>query len=394
MATALDIAGLAAPPRQGVAARFARRFGGAVRTVVASGVALAGSLRRPAMPNATHDARAAGDLTAPIPPGTPRTPRRPRPAAPVSLPEAARSGLLLRLVDRKHRRTARRGRRRYPDDYTPFTPEDCPELTPEMCHFLNTPIGDSDPAMVRALFTALEEYLVALLSSKPGFPGAETVHAVIRARLGGLLDAPGPDAPPTEAPDPALAIISGDAVPATAMDAAPDAPADATPDAPAPAASTAVTDEAFVASTDDLAPVAGTDAPPHANPATPINSQPDAPLVSAPTLPEAFLALFAAAWRGAKPVSPDPLREAPAATLAESVPIAAIATAETTPATGVPRQQGFHRSQSFLFGRTFLLRHGRSLAHCYRLLFDCWRRAFSVGSRDERRCLLSPPLLC
>ena len=161
MATALDISGLASPPHQGVAARFARRFGGAVRTVMASGVALAGSLRRPAVPSATHDPRAAAKPQAPIPPSTPRAPRRPRPAAPVSLPEAARSGLLLRLVNRKHRRTARRGRRPYPDDYTPFTPEDCPELTPEMCHFLNTPIGDSDPAMVRALFTALEEYLSA-----------------------------------------------------------------------------------------------------------------------------------------------------------------------------------------------------------------------------------------
>ncbi len=393
MATALDISGLASPPHQGVAARFARRFGGAVRTVMASGVALAGSLRRPAVPSATHDPRAAAKPQAPIPPSTPRAPRRPRPAAPVSLPEAARSGLLLRLVNRKHRRTARRGRRPYPDDYTPFTPEDCPELTPEMCHFLNTPIGDSDPAMVRALFTALEEYLVGLMSSKPGFPGAETVHAVIRARLGGLLDAPTPDAPPTEAPDPALAI-SGDAVPATAIDAAPDAPADATPDALAPAAATAVTDEAFVASTDDLAPVAGTDAPPHTNPATPVNSQPDAPLISAPTLPEAFLALFATAWRDAKPVSPDPLRETPAPTLADSVTIAAITAVNTTPATAVPRQQGFHRSQSFLFGRTSLLRRGRSLSHCYRLLFVCWRRAFNVGSRDERRCLLSPPLLC
>ena len=231
------------------------------------------------------------------------------------------------------------------------------------------------------------------MSSKPGFPGAETVHAVIRARLGGLLDAPSPDAPPTEAPDPALAI-SGDAVPATAIDAAPDAPADATPDALAPAASPAVTDEAFVASTDDLAPVAGTDAPPHPNPATPINSQPDAPLISAPTLPEAFLALFATAWRDASPVPPDPLRETQA-TLADSVTIAAIAAAETTPVTAVPRQQGFHRSQSFILVERFFCATADRCPHCYRLPLRLLAPRFRrCGSRDERRCLLSPPLLC
>ena len=393
---ASDLAGLFPQPHQGVAARFARRLGGAVRTVVASGITLAGSLRRQTAPKSTHEPQAPGDLAPPIPPGTPRATRRPRadaphsrsePAGPLLPPGLLPLGLLPRLLGRKRRRGALR-HLRFPTGDTPFTPKNCPGLSPEMCTFLNTPMEECDPDMLRQLFSAFEEHVIGLMPPE----AAETIHAVIWGRLGGVLDEPGPNGPPAEALEPAPAMTMG-VVPASTMDA----PADAAPDALTHAASVTLMHAAPAAAT-DAALASPTDAAPtvprDAMPAVPGYEEPEAPLVSAPALPAGLLALFATAWRNTPPASPDPLREAQAATLADRASIALIAAAETTPDTALPQKPALRRNQSFRSWRVFLFHRGRSLFHRCRQLFGCWYGFSRFGSRNEQHCLLSPPLLC
>lgn len=312
---ASDIAGLFPQPRPGVAARFARRFGGAVRIVVANGVSLAVSLRRPAAPRSPSAPQATRDLAPQIPPSAPRAPCLPHAAAPVSPSLPAGPALLPRLLAGKRRRRALRGRLRLPSSDNPFTAENCPGLSPEMCAFLNTPMEDCDPEMLRMLFTAFEDYVVGLMPPE----AAETIHAVIWGRLRGVLDDPGPNGPPDEAPEP-VSILSMDVMPATAMETAPNAPADTAPNASTHAALVALTDAAPAA-----APDAPPDAPRDAMPPAAEDEHTNAPLLSAPALPEGLLAVFVTAWRDIQPASPDLLREAQAATLADSVNVAVIA---------------------------------------------------------------------
>ena len=250
-----------------------------------------------------------------------------------------------------------------------------------MCKFLNTPLGECDPAMVRVMFSALEEYFVGRLPSDAGAEGAESVHAVIWGRLRGVFDEPGPDGSPAEAAEPAPAM-SMDVVPAAAIDAAPDAPTDAVPDAPTHAASVALT---------DAAPAVAMDAARDAKSAAPPNEQPDAPLVSAPALPEALLTALAAALRGTSPVSPDSLCETPAPTLAGSATMAVSAAAETTPGAPVLGKPSFPRS---LLPRTFAFHRGRWLLRCCRQFLRCRHGLRQFTSRTARRGPLSPPLLC
>ena len=310
MATASAVTGLSSQSRPGLAARVARRLGGAVRTVMASGITLAGNLRRPVVPAFTRDPVAAGDLNAPVPPNASGAADQPRDAAtPVASVEAARSGLLPRVL--------RHHRRRSPGGDTPFTPKNCPGLSREMCKLLNTPLGDCDPAMARMMFTALEEYFVGRLPADAGAEGAELVHAVIWGRLGGLFDEPGPDASPAEAADPASA---------TPMEVVPASTANAAADAPAQATLVALTDAAPAAAMDTVASVVAASAPdaemdtaPHASPNAWADVSPDtwrlaatdaehdARLAAAPALPEGFLALLATALRGTPPMPPSPL---------------------------------------------------------------------------------------
>ncbi len=397
MATASAVTGLSSQSRPGLAARVARRLGGAVRTVMASGITLAGNLRRPVVPAFTRDPVAAGDLNAPVPPNASGAADQPRDAAtPVASVEAARSGLLPRVL--------RHHRRRSPGGDTPFTPKNCPGLSREMCKLLNTPLGDCDPAMARMMFTALEEYFVGRLPADAGAEGAELVHAVIWGRLGGLFDEPGPDASPAEAADPASA---------TPMEVVPASTANAAADAPAQATLVALTDAAPAAATHSAAsvvaasaPYAETSAAPHAPsgamaavspdtwPHAAKDATHDARLAAAPALPEGFLALLATALRGTPPMPPSPLCDTQAATLADATAVAAIAAAETTPNAAVPQKPGLRRNQSFLCRRIFLCRRSRSLFHRCRRLFGCLCSFLNRGSRDERRGPLSPPLLC
>ncbi len=126
MTTAHRIAGLPCQPHQWVGVRFVRRLGGAVRTIVSSGITLAGSLWRPVAPIPTSNPPAAADLEAPLPAKPPRSPRRSCAAAPV--PQSLPPGWLAHSLSR--RRPARfptarvrlmrhqrdhRGRSRYPD---------------------------------------------------------------------------------------------------------------------------------------------------------------------------------------------------------------------------------------------------------------------------------------
>ncbi len=326
MATASAVTGLSSQSRPGLAARVARRLGGAVRTVMASGITLAGNLRRPVVPAFTRDRAAAGDLNAPVPPNASGAADQPRDAAtPVASVEAARSGLLPRVL--------RHHRRRSPGGDTPFTPKNCPGLSREMCKLLNTPLGDCDPAMARMMFTALEEYFVGRLPADAGAEGAELVHAVIWGRLGGLFDEPGPDASPAEAADPASA---------TPMEVVPASTANAAADAPAQATLVALTDAAPAAAMDTVASVVAASAPdaemdtaPHASPNAWADVSPDtwrlaatdaehdARLAAAPALPEGFFALLATALRGTPPMPPSPPCDTQAATLADATAVAA-----------------------------------------------------------------------
>jgi hypothetical protein len=395
MAISHALTGLSSQSRPGLAARFARRVGGAVRTVMASSITLASSLRRPAAPASTRDPAVAGDLNAPVPPNSSGAAGRPRDAAPVALAEAARSGLLPRVLGRQRQRSGWR-RRRSADGDAPFTPKNCPGLSREMCKFLNTPLGDGDPAMARMMFTALEEYFVGLLPADAGAEGAAWVHGVIWGRLGGVLDERGPDCLPAEAAEPA---------PAAPMDVVSAAAVDAVPDALAHAACVALTDAAPASTTDTAAsvaaaspPGAASHAPPYARADLSPDAWPDAGIDAAidgaPALPEGLLALLATALRGTSHVPPEPLRDAKGATLADNAAVAAIAAAEISPETDVPRTPCLRHRQS-LRHRSRLALHGcRSLFHCCRWFLGCWHDFLQRGSRDERRCPLSPPLLC
>ena len=234
-------AGLASQTHQGGGARFFRRFGRAVCGVF-TGIARAGRKRRRTEPPSSPTPAPDQALEAPIPPRRKRAPCRPR-AVPPAPP--ARSGWIARCFGLDRRRPAWPDRSPWPDgDDTPFTQEAYPQLSPEACAILNTPVEECDPEILRLMLSVLAVHIADSLAMSEA--DARAMFATLRQRLGGPLgDRPdtAPDVQPDEAPD-------------TAMDAVPDAP-------PVPPAALPETQAATLPESATIAAVAASAIPPH-----------------------------------------------------------------------------------------------------------------------------------
>jgi len=152
MSIALHIAGLPSQSQQGMGARLVRRLGGAVRSVIGSGISFAGTLRRPAVPQTSRSHAAAQDPEAPSAPSRVPVRQRPRTALPVPLSVPP---LLARLLARRHCRPAPISRPAFLNQGDmPFTPEAFPQLSPSLCRSQHPPQGlrsqDPGAAGVRA----------------------------------------------------------------------------------------------------------------------------------------------------------------------------------------------------------------------------------------------------
>ena len=209
MPTAPRPAGLPSQTLQGVGARVLRRFGGAVHSVIAGGIAFTGRLRRPAAPRPGPAQRD------PSSPSRKRAPRPPRPAAPVPPPKPARAGWLARWFGLNRRPSASAARPPFPDsDDTPFSPEAYPGLSPEACAFFNRPAEECDPDTLQLVLAALARHIADSMPPELGID-AEALFSTLWGRLGTVPVEAAPDAAPAEEPAPA---------PAPAQDAEPDAP--------------------------------------------------------------------------------------------------------------------------------------------------------------------------
>jgi len=214
MPIALHTPGRAAQPRQGVGARLVRRLGGAVRSAIVSGITLAGALRRPAASRTSRDHAGAQDRQAPPPRRVP-LPRRPSAALPAPLPLPPWLAPL-------------RARRRRPaclsQGDVPFTPQAFPQLSPQACAVLNTPLKDCDPKTLELLVSTFTQYVNQVMSPEAGIADPQAVLPNLWHRISTALADTEADASPPATPGP---------VPATPADETPEPPV-APPHPPAP----------------------------------------------------------------------------------------------------------------------------------------------------------------
>lgn len=212
MPTALHMAGLPSQSCQGVGARLVRRFGGAVRSVIVRGITLAGTLRRPPVPQTSRDHPAAQDPQVPAPRRL-RVPNRPRVALPTPLLPPP---LLALLLARRHRRPATASRPAFLNQGDkPFTPQAYPQLSPQACAVLNTPLKDCDPKTLELVFSTFASHINQLMSPEGGMTDSAATLPNLWHRLNAALG-------DTKADD-SLPAMPG-AVPATPADTVPDAP--------------------------------------------------------------------------------------------------------------------------------------------------------------------------
>jgi hypothetical protein len=224
MPTALHIAGLSSQSHPGVGARLVRRLGGAVRSVIVRGITLAGTLRRPAVPQTRRRHPAAQDPPAPAPTRL-RAPNRPRAALPAPL---LPSPLLAHLLAaRRQHRPAAAGRPAFLNQGDkPFTPEAFPQLSPKACAVLNTPLKDCDPRTLELLVSTFTQYVIEVMSPEADIRDPQAVLPNLWHRLSTAL---GDTKADTSLP------ATPEAVPAAPADAMPDASL-ASPHPPAPPA--------------------------------------------------------------------------------------------------------------------------------------------------------------
>lgn len=177
---------------QGIGARFFRRLGGAVRGAIA-GIARAATRRRPA--TTPPRPQAARNIETPAATRQARPPRRPSAAKP------AQPGWIARRLGLGRQRSRRP---RLPSlGNAPFTPETCPGLTLQDCAFLNTPVEDCDPEVLRPLLSALAQHIAAALPPELGMSDPQAVFATLWGRLGcETTPAPAPPEHPDPAPPP------------------------------------------------------------------------------------------------------------------------------------------------------------------------------------------------
>ena len=286
MPTALHIAVPSSQPHQGVAARLVRRLGGAVRSVIVRGIALAGALRRPTLSRTSHHHTAVQDPQAPAP-GRLRAPLRPRTPSTSTSPAlrawaakqtkapTKRAGegaaplitpwLAPLLAARRHQRSAETSRPaslNHGDMH--FTPQAFPQLSPKACAVLNTPLKDCDPKTLKLLVSAFTQYINQVMSPEAGITDPAAAFTNLWHRLNAALADTKADPSSSTTPQ---------AVPATPADAAPNATA-ASPHPPVQAQPTAPTTQWT-----NQAPRASP--PPLSHP--PIPDQPaDVPITAAP----------------------------------------------------------------------------------------------------------------
>ncbi|HET8995721.1 MAG TPA: hypothetical protein VFN42_03555 [Acetobacteraceae bacterium] len=179
-------------PRQGIGARLARGFGGVVRKAFAV-------LSHPRCRQPRAAAPAGGNAPASRPGQSSLSRKRqPRPAPAASVAPPARRGWLARCFGlRRGPRPASRPCRS-PD--APFTPETCPGLTAEDCAFLNTPVEDCDPEVLRQLLGALAQRIAAILPPDSGIADAQAMFAMLWTRLGAPAAQPDATAAPQQQP--------------------------------------------------------------------------------------------------------------------------------------------------------------------------------------------------
>lgn len=204
---------------------FVRRMGGAVRNAISGGITFAARLRRPATPPSGRNPVPAAAQAAPAP-KRPRAQRRPR-STPVAAP--ARPGWFARWFGPGRSRRAPFLRARRPDNDAPFTPKAYPNLPPEFCAILNTPVEECDPVLVRLLFAALAQHLAASMPPEADMTEAQKAMAKLWGELIAKFAEAGPDVPPAEA------------AAAAAPDAPPVSPASLAAEQPAPANGPAAT---------------------------------------------------------------------------------------------------------------------------------------------------------
>jgi len=223
MPIALHTAGLPSQSPQGVGARLVRRLGGAVRSAIVCGITLAGTLRRPAVPQTSRDHAAAQDPEAPSAPSRVRVPRRPCPAlpAPLSLPPL----LAHRLAARRQHRPAAASRPAFLNQGDkPFTPEAFPQLSPEACAVLNTPVKDCDPKTLELLVSALTQHINQVMSPEARITDPAARFPDLWHRISTALDDTKADTSLPLTPQ-AVSATPADAVPADAPVASPHPPA-------------------------------------------------------------------------------------------------------------------------------------------------------------------------
>ena len=188
MPIALTTAGLPSQPRQGVGARLVRRLGGAVRSVIGSGIDLAAALRRPAVPETSRD-HAAAQAPAPTRVRVPRS-RHAAVSAPLRLPH----WLARLLLARRHHRPAAGGHPAFRNlGDKRFTPQGFPQFSPKACAILNTPLEDCDPETLELVFSTFAQHIGELMSPEAGITDPQAILSNLWRRTGTALGIPNAD---------------------------------------------------------------------------------------------------------------------------------------------------------------------------------------------------------
>ena len=347
----LPTTGPTSQPHHGVGARFVRRLGGAVRSIVSGGITLTRGLRRPAAPIASRVSPGAPGVETPVPPSRRRNPHCAPAAEPIP------QSIVAAWLSGGHRR---RGSAHRPD--APYLPEVYAGLSPEARTFLTTPMEECDPAKLALLYSTFEQHIAEAITSGAGFKDPKALFARVCGCFDAAIDHAQPGATAAVPP-----LAAADAAPVPSTDAAAEPPTGAAPAAPTGETLTAPAGAASEASP-QAAPAAPTQPMPiDAAPAVLADAVSNALLVPVAPLPEAVLAALVAALPDA-PLVPARtlLLSAPAAALPAGITVCENPTSEAAPYGTVPPQPGLRRAK--LLYRSKSLRHGR------RSRIRCWRR--------------------
>jgi hypothetical protein len=325
MPTALDTVGLPSQPHQGAGVRFVRRLAGAVRSAVISGITLAAALRPLAVSSTTPDYAPAQNPQSPSAPRQARVPRRPS----ASLPAPSLPRWLASLLTRRHHQFASVSRPAYLNQAdAPFTPQAYPQLSPQACAVLNTPLQDCDPKTLELLLSAFAQHISDLASPEAGMTDPRATLPNLWQRISTVLNDTKTDTSWPATPDTA---------PATATDAVP------------------------------LVPVLSPHPPAHSPPTGPTT----------------------ASAKDASRPSPVPLAGPPASDHPADATITAPAP-QTTPEIAAPSVSVVHGSRALSNrGRSFRSYTQPSARWC-RSPFRCCRALFPPGVRDGLPCLPPP----